>query len=146
MPTVRLPPLVIRSFSMLHRWTVQATGGRALTRFKGEPMILLTTTGRKTGKPRTWPLTGLTVGDGWVVAGSNGGHDHHPAWYLNLVADPHATVTDGRRAAAVTARVAEGAERAETYRRFVDYLGVYADYEKGTTREIPVVFLEPVTR
>ncbi|GMU79473.1 MAG: hypothetical protein AMXMBFR46_22640 [Acidimicrobiia bacterium] len=78
-----------------------------------------------------------------MVAASNGGHDHHPAWYLNLLADPDATVTDGRRTVPVRARVAEGAERDEQYQRFVDYLGVYADYARATTREIPVVFLEP---
>lgn len=109
-------------------------------------MILLTTTGRKTGKPRTWPLTGLREGDGWVVAASNGGHDHHPAWYLNLVADPDAVVRDGRRSVPVRARVAEGAERDAQYQRFVDYLRVYADYATATDRQIPVVFLEPRAR
>ena len=125
---------------------MQISGGRALTSHKGEPMILLTTTGRKTGKPRTWPLTGLRTGAGWAVAGSNGGHDHHPAWYLNLVADPNATVTEGRRTVPVRARIAEGAERDAQYQRFVDYLPGYADYAAATTRTIPVVFLEPVTR
>ena len=106
-------------------------------------MILLTTTGRKTGKPRTWPLTGLRTGAGWAVAGSNGGHDHHPAWYLNLVANPDANVTEGRRTVPVRARIAESAERDEQYQRFVDYLPGYADYAAATTRTIPVVFLEP---
>ena len=106
-------------------------------------MILLTTTGRKSGKLRTWPLTGLRTGDGWAVAGSNGGHDHHPAWYLNLVANPAATVTEGRRTVPVRARIAEGAERDAQYQRFVDYIDSYAAYAAATTRVIPVVFLEP---
>jgi deazaflavin-dependent oxidoreductase (nitroreductase family) len=111
-------------------------------------MILLTTTGRKTGKPRTWPLLALEPDDdgaGWVVTGSNGGHDQHPAWYLNLLADPNATVTVGGREVAVRARVAGDAERAVEYPRFVAVVPGYADYERATTRVIPVVFLEPGT-
>jgi len=137
-------PTFVRWFSALHRAVVRTTGGRLLTRFRGEPMILLTTTGRRTGEPRTWPLTGLRAGDGWAVAGSNGGHDRHPAWYLNLVADPDAVVQDGRRRMAVRARITEGAERAEWYGRFEAYLDNYTAYRSATAREIPVVLLEPV--
>jgi hypothetical protein len=120
--SVKVPPALIRAFSALHRTVARASGGRLLTRFRGAPMILLTTTGRRTGKPRTWPLTGPAYGDGWVVAGSNGGHDHHTAWFLNLLA------------------------RATQWQRFVDCLRVYADYARATDREIPVVFLEPRAR
>lgn len=134
----------VRAFSSLHRTIVRCTGGRLLTGFRGEPMILLTTTGRKTGQSRTWPLTGLRVGDGWAVAASNGGHDHHPAWFLNLAADPHATVQAGRRTVAVRARITEGAEREALYRRFEDYLSNYTAYREATERVIPVVLLEPV--
>lgn len=125
---------------------MQISGGRLLTSHKGEPMILLTTTGRKTAKSRTWPLTGLRTGTGWAVAGSNGGHDRDPAWFLNLVANPDATVKDGRRTVSVSARVAEGAERDAQYQRFVDYLPGYADYAAATTRTIPVVFLDPTPK
>ena len=124
---------------------LQLSHGRFLSQHKGEPMILLTTTGRKTGKVRTWPLLALRHGDGWVVTASNGGHDHHPAWYLNLVANPDATVGEGGRATAVRARVADDAERAELYPRFVALVHGYADYEQATTRVIPVVFLEPTS-
>lgn len=137
-------PHFVRTFAALHRGVVRCTGGRLLTGFKGEPMILLTTTGRKSGRARTWPLTGLRVGDGWAVAASNGGHDHHPAWYLNLEADPAATVQDGRRTVAVRARITEGAERDDLYRRFEDYLSNYTAYRTATTRVIPVVVLDPV--
>lgn len=144
MATTKPNPTFVRAFAALHRNLVRWTGGRFLTAYKGEPMILLTTTGRRTGEPRTWPLTGLRVGDGWAVAASNGGHDHHPAWYLNLVADPAATVQDGRRTVPVRARVTEGAERDALYQRFRDYLSNYAAYEEATERVIPVVLLEPV--
>ena len=124
---------------------LQVSGGRFLGSHKGEPMILLTTTGRKTGKVRTWPLMALRNGDGWVVTASNGGHDHHPAWYLNLVANPDATVRAGGVNTAVRARVADDGERAELYPRFVALVHGYADYERATSRVIPVVFLDPVT-
>ena len=120
------------------------SGGRFLSRHKAARIILLTTTGRKTGKARTWPLAALPSGAGWVIAGSNGGHDQQPAWYLNLLARPDATVTVENRRVPVRARVAEGEVRDREYRRFVDYLAVYADYERATSRVIPVVFLEPV--
>jgi len=118
--------------------------GHFLSRHKSARIVLLTTTGRRTGKPRTWPLAALPTGDGWVVAGSNGGHDQHPSWYLNLLAKPEATVTVEGTPVPVRARVADGEERDRQYRRFVDYLAVYADYERVTARVIPVVFLDPV--
>ena len=124
---------------------LKLSGGKFLGAHKGEPMILLATTGRKTGKVRTWPLLALQRDAGWVVAGSNGGHDHHPAWYLNLLANPDATVSAAGHDTPVRARVADAAERAELYPRFVALVPSYADYERATTRTIPVVFLEPVT-
>jgi len=139
-------PVFVRVFSSFHRTVVRGSGGRLLTGFKGQPMILLTATGRKSGQARTWPLTGLRVGDGWAVAASNGGHDHHPAWYLNLEADPRATVEEGRRKVVVRARITEGAERDALYDQFKSYLGNYTDYEQATDRVIPVVLLEPVAR
>ena len=142
----RLPARFTRRVSSFHRNMLKLSGGRFLGAHRGEPMILLTTTGRKTGKARTWPLLAVRHDDGWVVAASNGGHDHHPAWYLNLVAQPDATVTVSGRDVAVRARIADVAERAEQYPRFVALVPGYADYERATTRVIPVVFLEPRTR
>jgi deazaflavin-dependent oxidoreductase (nitroreductase family) len=149
-PLVRLPLPLAHGFSRMHRSVVQLTGGRAAAKFRGQPLILLTTTGRKTGKERTWPLVGLPIDAdhperGWVVVGSNGGHDTHPAWYLNLRADPAAVVQDGTAKQDVRARDASAAERAQHWDRFVDVLGTYAEYQEATDREIPVVLLEPVT-
>jgi deazaflavin-dependent oxidoreductase (nitroreductase family) len=131
----------------LHRGAVELTGGRVGTKFRGQPVILLTTTGRNTAKPRTQPLVGLPFGErgGWVVAASHGGHDVHPAWYLNLQTDPHGEVRDGRRTTKVAARDATPTEHAEQWPRFVDMLGVYAQYQEATDRQIPVVVLEPLT-
>jgi F420H(2)-dependent quinone reductase len=143
-PLVRMPKPMSKSFSTVHRAAVSATGGRLGIRFRGQPVILLTTTGRKTGKERTWPLVGLPLeSGGWVIAGSNGGHDAHPGWYLNLRANPEATVQEGRRHVKVLARDASPAERAEHWSRFVDLLDTYAEYQAATDRQIPVVMLDP---
>lgn len=148
-PLVRLPKPLIRGFSWMHRTFVELTGGRLGARFRGQPVILLTTTGRKTGKDRTWPLVGIPVDPehrerGWVVAASNGGHDEHPGWYLNLQAQPEATVHEGRTTQRVRARDASAEERARYWPQFVELLSTYAQYEAATEREIPVVVLEPI--
>ncbi len=147
---MRLPKPLGKGFSVIHRGFVQLSGGRVGAKFRGQPLILLTTKGRKTGKDRTWPLVGLPIDAdhrdrGWVVAASNGGHDANPAWYLNLRADPSASVQDGPRTTAVQARDATPAERAEHWPRFVETLDTYAEYQEATERKIPVVMLEPIT-
>jgi deazaflavin-dependent oxidoreductase (nitroreductase family) len=148
-PLVRMPLPLAHGFSRLHRSFVQLSGGRAGMKFRGQPLILLTTKGRKTGKARTWPLCGLPIDGehperGWVVVGSNGGHDTHPAWYLNLQADPIALVQDGTSKREVRARDATAEERARHWPRFVELLGTYAEYQEATDRQIPIVLLEPV--
>jgi deazaflavin-dependent oxidoreductase (nitroreductase family) len=121
---------------------LQLTGGRLLNRFRGGRILLLTTTGRRTGTPRTWPLLYLADGDGYVVVGSNGGHDHDPAWCLNLRADPAASVEVEGTRIPVRARFVTGTERTAWWGRFVDAYDGYADYERATDREIPVVVLQ----
>lgn len=131
-------------FSSMHRVAYTVSGGRLGTKFRGEPAILLTTTGRKTGEPRTWPLLALREGDAYVVAASNGGHDRHPGWYLNLEADPDVTVQDGKLTVAGRARVTTGEERIRLYERFVATMATYRAYEEATDRPIPVVWIDPV--
>jgi deazaflavin-dependent oxidoreductase (nitroreductase family) len=130
-------------FSSLHRGAYRISGGRLGTKFRGEPAILLTTTGRKTGEPRTWPLLALREGDAYVVAASNGGHDHHPAWYLNLEANPDVTIRDGKRTVTGRARITTGAEHDALYARFVETMATYRDYQEATDRSIPVVVVDP---
>ena len=162
-PIVRLPKPIARGFSVLNRAMITASRGRLGSSFRKAPVILLTTTGRKTGKPRTWPLVGLAIAPregsqgsgasdgsgatagGWVVVASNGGHDAHPAWYLNLMADPAATVEVRGRSVDVRAREVDGAERSALWGAFVDLYSGYADYEEATDRTIPVLVLESVT-
>ncbi len=126
----------------MHRASLRGSGGRLGAKFRGQPLILLTTTGRQTGREPTWPLVGLPARDGWVVAASNAGHDQHPAWYLNLQANPQPWCGGGRTVR-VRARDASAAERAEQWPRFVDTLSTDSENEDATDRVIPVVPLEP---
>ena len=135
---------VIRFFSRLNRGWYKLTRGRIGGKFHGAPLVLLTTTGRKTGKERTWPVLAMPQGDGYLFAASNGGHDQHPAWYLNLVADPNVSVQHGSRTMKGRARVTTGVEREQLYQKFVDVYSTYGDYAKATPREIPVVVVDPV--
>src|SRR5690606_9897492 len=96
----------------------------------GLPSLLITTTGRTTGKPRTNPLLYAPDGDGFVVIGSNWGQAHHPAWSANLLANPHATVTVQGTPISVRARLAEGAERERLRALLLRVWPAYATYEQ----------------
>jgi deazaflavin-dependent oxidoreductase (nitroreductase family) len=136
----------VELFWRIHPVIYRLTGGRLLGRIAGVPVLLLTTTGRKTGAPRTKPLLYLADGDAFVVAASYAGEPRHPAWWLNLRADPKALVQVGSRVVEVRAREAEGEERARLWRGIVAQDDAFAEYERRTARRIPVVVLEPVAR
>ena len=124
-----------------HRTVYRLSGGRVLWRVADMPVLLLTTTGRRSGRPRTTPLTYFEHEGGLAVVGSNGGEERPPQWWLNLQADPRATVTIRRHARPVVAREATSAERAELWPRIVETNPGYAAYARRTTRRIPVVLL-----
>ena len=130
-------------FTKLHRAIYTRTGGRLGSKLMGMHMLLLTTTGRKSGLPRTLPLACFPDGDDLVVVGSNNGQAQHPAWFMNLQQDPEARIHFGRDERRVRAEVATGEERARLWTWLVDQNSMYAKYEKRTTREIPVVVLRP---
>jgi deazaflavin-dependent oxidoreductase (nitroreductase family) len=136
----------VELFWRIHPAIYRLTGGRLLGRIGGVPVLLLTTRGRKSGQPRTRPLLYLAQGDAYVVAASFAGEPRHPAWWLNLLADPKAQVQLGGRVLDVRAREAEGAERELLWRAIVAQDASFAEYERRTTRRIPVVVLEPVAR
>ncbi len=127
-----------------HRAIYRLTRGRALGRVAGMPVLLLTTTGRRTGRPRTTPLTYFEDGDDLVVVGSNGGEDTPPGWWLNLGDEPNATVTIGSGARSVRAREADAREHARLWPTITETNPGYARYAQRTRRPIPVVFLSPV--
>ena len=132
-----------RYLGALHRLLYRLSGGRVGGRLWDLPVVLLTTTGRKTGKRRTVPLCSFRDGDDVVVIASYGGLDQPPAWWLNLEANPQAELQDGRTRRAVIARNARHDERAHLWAEVTARAPGYLEYERRTTREIPVVILQP---
>ena len=130
----------------LHTALYRATGGRVGRSVGGVPVLLLTTTGRRSGRERTTPLGYVEDGRALAVVASNGGMDWFPAWWLNLQARPEATIEIGRRRMPVRAEKADPEERARLWPRFTGLYPGYAKYEERTSREIPVVLLHPLDR
>ena len=120
----------------------RANSGKVGGGFAGAPMLILHTTGAKSGAEREHPLVYAQRGDDVVVFGSKGGAPSHPAWYLNLVANPKARIEIGTETRDVVARVAESDEREEIWSKQKQVMPGFADYEQKTSREIPVVILE----
>lgn len=119
----------------------RANGGKVGGQFEGAPLLLLHTTGAKSGKERVNPVMYQPIDDGYAVFASKAGADTSPDWYHNLRAHSAATVEVGTETVAVTARVAEGDERERIWaKQKADYPG-FADYESKTSRQIPVVIL-----
>ncbi|BFU46627.1 nitroreductase/quinone reductase family protein [Krasilnikovia sp. MM14-A1004] len=110
------------------------------------PSLLITTTGRRSGQPRSNPLLYVRDGDAWVVVGSNWGQTHQPAWVHNLTADPNATVTVGGAEHAVRARRVDGAERDRLWALLVAEWPAFPVYaERAGDRPIEMFRLEPVS-
>ena len=143
MARTKIPKAMSKAFSAMHRGVYKLSSGRIGGSFGASKVILITTTGRKSGKKRTLPLIGVDHGDGWGIIASASGHDTHPAWYLNLKANPEATVTVGKTEHSVVARILEGEERQQVWDQAVEANPDYAEYQKVTDRVIPVLALEP---
>ncbi len=125
----------------LHSAVYAATGGRLLGRFGEISMLLLTTTGRKSGQRRTLPLAYYRDGDTLVLIASNGGSDRAPAWLANLESNPEVGVQLGSETRRMRARVAGADERARLWPAVKQWNPAYARYEQFTSREIPLVLL-----
>lgn len=131
---------VLSFFVFLYQRTDGAIGGK----MQGLPVLLLTTTGRRTGKRRTTPLGFLEHDGQYVVTASNAGFDSHPGWYHNLTSNPKVALRiRGREVAAIAVR-ADPALRQQLWDSFVERAPGYGAYPKRTTRVIPVVLLRPV--
>lgn len=124
----------------------RANGGVVGDGLEGATLLILHTTGRRTGREHVTPLVYLPDGDRYVVFGSKGGAPTHPEWYLNLVAHPEATVEVGTRTLRVEARQITGLERDELYARQVERMRSFAEYQEKTSRVIPAIALEPLDR
>ncbi len=139
----RATRLAMKLAGAVHRRLYGATGGRIGRAVGGMPVLLLTTIGRKSGRPRTWPLGYLEDSGNLVVIASAGGVSSHPAWYLNLRDRPEVTVQVGGRRQTMRAETAGPEERGRLWRRLVADYPFFADYQARTEREIPVVVLRP---
>jgi deazaflavin-dependent oxidoreductase (nitroreductase family) len=128
---------LIRTLVPVDRWLLHRSAGRytVLGPF-GTPLLLLTTTGARTGQPRTTPVVYVTDGDGVLLAASNFGRAGHPAWSTNLLAHPAATVAVGGRTVPVTAQLLEGDARDRAWHRFTDLATTYDVYRSRTDRTI----------
>ncbi len=123
-----------------HMWDSTAVGGPGPL-----PTLLLTTTGRKSGEPRSAPLIYGEAGHAYVVIASKGGMPTHPVWFLNLQADPDCELMVGPKRVAARARVAEGEERERLWKQMAAIYPPYDEYqERAGARTIPVVVLDPV--
>jgi deazaflavin-dependent oxidoreductase (nitroreductase family) len=129
-------------FGKEHVRAYQATGGEQGYHWRGTTILLLTTTGRISGKERTTPLIYRSDDGSFVVVGSKGGAPNHPDWYKNLEAHPDATIQVNSEQVPVRARTAHGAERTRLWQLMAEVWPAYDDYQRKTEREIPVVVLE----
>jgi len=135
---------ILKLASRLHVLVFRTSGGRFGGRFgKTAPVLLLTTTGRKTGKQRTNPVLYLEDDGRYVIVASVGGAPAHPAWYLNLRANPAAAIQVGRRRLAVNAETAGPEEKTRLWAKATEMYPSYDDYQAKTRRKIPVVILTP---
>ena len=127
----------------LHVWLYRRLGGRFVGSVRGTPVLLLTTTGRRSGQARTLPLGYVRDGDAYVIAASANGADKDPGWMHNLRAQPAVTVEVGRQRLAARADEAAGSERERLWAALVRVAPSYDGYVRKTTRVIPVVGLVP---
>jgi deazaflavin-dependent oxidoreductase (nitroreductase family) len=117
------------------------SGGRIMGKMGAAPILLLTTTGRTSGRARTVPLLYLKDGERFAIVASFAGAPKHPAWYLNLEANPKVELQVGRERFAGIARRASAEEKARLWPSLVAIYPSYADYQRRTTRDIPVVIV-----
>lgn len=136
--------LFLKSMNVVHKTMLTVSFGKLGTKVAGMPVLKMTTIGRKSGEPRTIMLTSpVQVGDTIVIIASKGGEETHPAWYLNLLANPEVKVEwKGGPEKTMVATVASAAEKAELWPKIVAAFKNYAAYQKRTERDIPVVFLK----
>ena len=130
-------------FVPVHRLLLRLSGGRILGRLEDHGILLLVTRGRRSGKPRSSPLMYFQFDDSddLIVVASNYGQDRHPAWYLNVAADPDVSVETGGERFAADAHIAEGQERIRLYDKVAASNPRFATYRAATERRIPVVAL-----
>lgn len=124
----------------------ESSGGTSGTTMRGLPVMILTTKGARSGKLRKTPLMRVEHNGAYAAVASLGGSPSNPMWYYNAVANPHVELQDGPVKADMVAREVTGDEKAVWWQRSVEAFPDYADYQRKTDREIPVLVLEPAGR
>ncbi len=139
--------LFLKAMNGVHRTALKVSGGRLGWTAQKMPVVELATTGRRSGRQHTVMLTSpIREGDAIVVVASRGGDDQSPAWYLNLVANPEVDVAvQGKPPVPMLATVATAEQRARLWPLIIKDHQNYADYQKRTEREIPLVLLRPAS-
>ncbi len=136
----------IKAFSWLHRIVYSLTGGRLLGVVAGAPVLLLTTTGHRTGKQRTKPLLYLIEDDAYVVVASYAGRPSNPTWYRNLQSHPAALIQVNNHRLRVEAEIVPAEARTGLWPKLTAMYSGYAEYQARTRREIPIIILRPSDR
>jgi deazaflavin-dependent oxidoreductase (nitroreductase family) len=135
----------MRAFGAFHAGVYRLSKGKIGGKVGQMPILLLTVTGRQSGQPRTCPLGYVPDDDRLLLVASALGAAKHPAWYHNLHAEPHVTIRRGDADERMTATTATGAERARLWARLVADYPFFAEHQRKTTREIPIVILTAAT-
>ncbi|HEY7966954.1 MAG TPA: nitroreductase family deazaflavin-dependent oxidoreductase [Solirubrobacteraceae bacterium] len=129
-------------FGPAHVRAYQESGGERGYNWRGTEILLLTTTGRRSGEQRTTPLIHRADGSNWVVVASKGGTPENPDWYENLLAEPDATIQVKAETIPVRAITADGEERSRLWSRMTEVWPAYDEYQAKTDRQIPIVVFE----
>ena len=136
-------PTMMKLFARTHTFWYRVSGGVLGGRMGTAPILLLTTTGRKSGRKITTPLQYIKDGDNVVLIASNAGHKFHAQWWYNIKANSKVEIQIKADKRSATAATAEGEERDRLWQKAVDQYAGYADYQKTADREIPVVVVTP---
>ena len=136
--------LFFKLFMALHTGIFRLSKGKLGGQMNGFTVMLLTTTGRKSGKQTTAPLGCFNRDGGLLIVASNAGQANHPAWYHNLSANPRCRVEIGASDYAAEATILQGEQREQAWQQVVSEAPAYKAYQTSTTRQIPLVLLKPV--
>jgi len=131
----------IRVLIGTHRRILAASSGRILGRMGGHPLLILTTTGQRTGQPHSTPVIGIPSGADWLVVASNGGAATQPLWVRNIAASAQVTVRRGKRTEPFEARILSGQERSQWWPKLVQAYPAYGKMQAKTDRELAVILL-----
>jgi deazaflavin-dependent oxidoreductase (nitroreductase family) len=139
------PNWIVKTFTGAHVLVYRLSKGKLGGTIAGFPLLLLTTTGRKSGRARTTPVAYLRSGGEYLISASAGGADTHPAWFYNLQSKPEAKIEVDGQTFNVKVTIAEGAERDRLYEQFKAKGQNFVQYEQRTRRIIPVICLQPLS-